>query len=228
MREPHFLFVDLAPVGRYHTNRPPHLDSLSTSTHPFRPMLPPTPAPPNPLGQLHHGSITRLTLPPGRRYRAGDTIVARLGIANTGNLPLAASTVTVLNAETFRCISATFGEEKIRSYLHETCWTGARHLAAEWDTPFGTPESMIGAMAVVHLPPRLGTTAADAETLRRHLNDEHRVEVPIFAVGGSGDEPDAVGAAAEPGLVVRICTQVYNDSTDIDRLTEAVRSVSTA
>jgi len=69
MREPHFLFVDLAPVGRYHTNRPPHLDSLSTSTHPFRPMLPPTPAPPNPLGQLHHGSITRLTLPPFLGYQ---------------------------------------------------------------------------------------------------------------------------------------------------------------
>jgi len=55
---------------------------------------------------------TRLTLPPGRRYRAGDTVVARLGIANTGNLPLAVSTVTVLNTETFRCISATFGGEE--------------------------------------------------------------------------------------------------------------------
>ena len=118
----------------------------------------------------------------------------------------------------------TFGEDKIKAYIHETCWTGARHLAAEWDTPFDTPESMIGAMAVVRLPARLGSTGEDAERLRADLSDNHKIEVPIFAVGGSHRETDPHGADAEPGLVVRICTQIYNDSTDIDRLADAVTS----
>ncbi|MDH4280316.1 MAG: aminotransferase class V-fold PLP-dependent enzyme, partial [Acidimicrobiia bacterium] len=64
---------------------------------------------------------------------------------------------------------ASFGEERIRSYMHETCWAGARYLAAEFGTSFDTPESMIGAMAVVGLPLRLGSTPDDAERLRAHL-----------------------------------------------------------
>ena len=129
----------------------------------------------------------------------------------------------------------SFGEDKIRSYNHDTCWAGARHLAGEWGTPFRTPESMIGAMAVVTLPLRLGHTAADAERLRLHLSDVSRIEVPIFAVGRSDSTPAAgdpdpygVGRAddmdGEPGLVVRICVQIYNDAADIDRLAEGVRS----
>ncbi len=118
---------------------------------------------------------------------------------------------------------ASFGEDAIRSYMHDTCWTGARHLAAEFDIPFDTPESMIGAMAVIGLPPRLGSTTADAERLRAHLSDVHRIEVPVFAVGGDGDEPDSYGAGAEAGLVVRICTHIYNDTGDIDRLVEGIK-----
>lgn len=87
---------------------------------------------------------------------------------------------------------------------------------------------MIGAMAVVRLPPRFGTTAEDAERLRAHLSDSHRVEVPIFAVGGHNGDFDSYGSGAEPGLVVRICTQVYNDAGDIDRLAEAVRTAPAA
>lgn len=119
---------------------------------------------------------------------------------------------------------ASFGEAEIRSYLHETCWTGARHLAATWSTPFDTPESMIGAMAVIRLPTQLGSTVDDAERLRAYLSDEHCVEAPIFAVGRSRDHHDAYGTGADPGLVVRICTQIYNDGSDIERLAEAVRA----
>lgn len=123
---------------------------------------------------------------------------------------------------------ASFGEADIRSYLHEMCWGGARHLAATWDTPFDTPESMIAAMAVVRLPPRLGAGAEDAERLRAHLSERHRVEVPIFAVGGDRDVPDSFGVGAEPGLVVRICTQVYNDASDIERLADGVEVAPSA
>ena len=123
---------------------------------------------------------------------------------------------------------ASFGEERIRSYMHETCWAGARYLAAEFGTSFDTPESMIGAMAVVGLPLRLGSTPDDAERLRAHLSDRHRVEVPIFAVGGGADKPDSFGVGAEPGLVVRICTQIYNDMSDVDRLVEGVQAAPSA
>ena len=125
---------------------------------------------------------------------------------------------------------ASFGEDDIRAYNHDTCWTGARHVATEWDTRFETPESMIAAMAVISLPARLGSTADDAERLRAHLGDRHKVEVPIFAVGGSNHGggpapdggPDPYGSRADPGLVVRICAQIYNDQSDIDRLAEGV------
>lgn len=123
---------------------------------------------------------------------------------------------------------ATFGEEAIRSYMHDTCWAGANRLASEWETAFDTPEAMIGAMAVVRLPPRFGSTAEDAERLRAHLSGAHRVEVPVFAVGGAGGDFDAYGAGAEPGLVVRICTHLYNDASDIDRLVEGVRAAPAA
>ena len=105
-----------------------------------------------------------------------------------------------------------FGEDEIKRYIHQLCWSAANHLADEWDTWFDTPEEMIGAMAVVRLPERLGATSADAENLRRHLDQNHKVEVPIFVL----DEL--------AGLVVRICTQVYNDHSDIERLVAAVAS----
>ena len=117
------------------------------------------------------------------------------------------------------------GEAAIRSYNHRLCWESAQFLARHWDTPFTTPESMIGAMAVIPLPERFGSTVTDAERLRRFLSEERQVEVPIFAVGGDREpdaEPDPYGAGGEPGLVVRICAQIYNDTADIERLAEAV------
>jgi len=105
---------------------------------------------------------------------------------------------------------AEFGEGAIREYIHELCWSSANHLSNHWDTPFSTPEEMVGGMAVVSLPERLGSTTDHAQAVRRFLFAEQKVEVPVFAL----DEVQ--------GLVVRVCTQIYNDHSDIERLAAAV------
>lgn len=55
--------------------------------------------------------VTGLTLPRGRRYRTGDPVVARLSVANEGDLPLAGSEIGIVNDEAFACVSAVFGED---------------------------------------------------------------------------------------------------------------------
>jgi len=121
---------------------------------------------------------------------------------------------------------AALGENAIRTYNHDLAWTAASYLADHWATPFSTPESMIGSMVTVRLPGRLGSSTDDAEAVRRWLYDRHKVEVPIFAVGlgpSTDDMMDAYGVDdADPGLVIRVSTQIYNDSSDIERLAGAV------
>ncbi|MBV8202461.1 MAG: aminotransferase class V-fold PLP-dependent enzyme, partial [Acidobacteria bacterium] len=100
------------------------------------------------------------------------------------------------------------GVEAVRAHNHALAWRGAQHLAARWEVPFATPESMIGTMATVPLPQELGETRDDAARLRDALLFEDRIEVQLHAWRGR--------------LWVRISTQVYNDMDDVERLAEAV------
>ncbi len=111
---------------------------------------------------------------------------------------------------------AKFGEDEIRRHNHELCWTSANHLAEVWGTQFNTPEEMIGSMAVIRLPERLGSTSDDAERVRRFLDEEHKVEIPVFALDESS------------GLVVRLATQIYNEESDIERLASAIQQAPDA
>jgi isopenicillin-N epimerase len=142
-----------------------------------------------------------------------------LGLAAEFDLPGTRDTSPFLVFPEVVEYRAGFGEHAIRTYCHDLCWSGANHLADEWGTRFSTPEEMIGAMAVVPLPERLGSCAADAEAVRRHLDEEHQVEAPIFVMDGVTDEPS---------LVVRICTQIYNDHSDIERLAAAIGNAPSA
>ena len=63
-------------------------------------------------------------------------------------------------------------------------------------------------MATVPLPDRLGSTAADAATLRDALLFQDRIEVQVHAASGR--------------LWARISAQVYNTMDDVDRLASAV------
>ncbi len=104
------------------------------------------------------------------------------------------------------------GVRAMRDYNHALVWHGATRLATHWGTTFDTPEAMIGCMAAVPLPARLGPAdAATAQAVRDALLFEHGVEVPILARNGS--------------LWARVSIQVYNDASDLDRLAAAVDAI---
>jgi isopenicillin-N epimerase len=103
-----------------------------------------------------------------------------------------------------------WGGDAILRHNHDLVWQAALELAGEWGTTFTTPEEMIGPMAYVSLPPELGSTKADAVALQTELLADDRIEVPIFAHGEQ--------------LRCRVSTQIYNDTTDVEFLAEAISS----
>jgi len=105
-------------------------------------------------------------------------------------------------------ITDFLGLQAMREYNHALAWGAAQRLATRWGTPWITPESMVGCMATVPLPVRLGADAAAASRLKDWLLFERRIEVPIVARGTR--------------LWARVSAQVYNEEEDIERLAEAV------
>jgi isopenicillin-N epimerase len=91
---------------------------------------------------------------------------------------------------------------------HALVWQAAQALTARWGLPWQTPEALVGCMATLPLPARLGTTPADAQRLRQWLLDARGIEVAIVARGDR--------------LWARVSGQVYNDMADIERLGDAV------
>jgi isopenicillin-N epimerase len=102
------------------------------------------------------------------------------------------------------------GLDAIYAYNHHLAWWAARHVSDAWGTEFRTPESMIGAMASVLLPERLGTTDEHAQGVQRSL-DAHGIEIPVHSA------PD--------GLRARISAQIYCDRADIDHLTQTIATL---
>ena len=100
------------------------------------------------------------------------------------------------------------GVQAMREYNHGLAWRAAQRLCARWGLPWVTPEAMIGCMATVPLPARLGTSAADAARLKDWLLFERQIEAPIVARGEQ--------------LWVRVSAQVYNEDEDIERLATAI------
>lgn len=102
------------------------------------------------------------------------------------------------------------GIEAVRAYNHGLVWESARFLCARWGVPFELTESMIGTMATVPLPERMGSTKEDAALLRDALLEKDKIEVQLHAWRAR--------------LWVRVSTQIYNDIADIERLADAVAS----
>ena len=107
----------------------------------------------------------------------------------------------------FRLMEA-FGVERVQSYNHDLVWRAAQELAARWNVPFDTPESMVGTMATVALPGALGASAPDAGRLRDALLFEDHIEVQVHAWRNR--------------LWARVSAQIYNDMKDIERLGDAI------
>jgi isopenicillin-N epimerase len=100
------------------------------------------------------------------------------------------------------------GVDAVRAHNHALAWESARYLASCWKTSVDAPESMIGAMATVPLPPALGSTQEEAMRLRDALLFDDRIEAPVHAF--------------RERLYVRVSAQVYNDQADVERLARAV------
>lgn len=105
---------------------------------------------------------------------------------------------------------AEWGGADLRAHNHRGVLAAARRLADEFGTDFSTPDEMVGPMANVGIGREYGTTQDDADRLRQRLLEQHRVEVPVFA----GDK----------GLRLRVSMQIYNDTSDIDRLVAALHA----
>jgi isopenicillin-N epimerase len=105
-------------------------------------------------------------------------------------------------------ITDVLGEAAMRRWNHELAWRAAQTLCERWDQAWTTPESMIGCMATLPLPHRLGSGAAAATRLKDHLLFGHQIEVPVISLADR--------------LYLRLSAQVYNDDSDIERLAQAV------
>jgi isopenicillin-N epimerase len=93
-------------------------------------------------------------------------------------------------------------------YMHALAADAATLLTEHWRTPFAIPRGMVGAMVTVPVPETLGATDDDATRLRLALLLEDRIEVHLHAWRGR--------------LWMRVCAQIYNDHTDLERLADAV------
>ena len=100
------------------------------------------------------------------------------------------------------------GIEAMREHNHGLAWHAAQTLGARWGSAWDTPESMVGCMVTVPLPPGLGSDSEDAKRLKDWLLFERWIEVPIVARGGR--------------LWARVAIQVYNEADDIERLADAI------
>jgi isopenicillin-N epimerase len=104
----------------------------------------------------------------------------------------------------------SMGDGAVRARNHGLAVAAAALLAQRWGTETGAPEDMLGAMAAIRLPGQRPATAEAAHALNNVLWEQHRIEVPVMAIG--------------PHLWLRISAQIYNDLTDYERLAAAIVS----
>ena len=100
------------------------------------------------------------------------------------------------------------GVEEVRGYNHALAWDGGRLLAERWGSRFETPEAFIGTMATVELPASLGTSADDASRVRDALLFDQHIELGVHSF--------------REKLYARMCGQIYNEMSDVERLADAV------
>ena len=96
----------------------------------------------------------------------------------------------------------------VRRYNHDLAWQAATALTARWGTALERDEESVGSMATIALPQAFGSTPEEAARLRDSLLDDDRIEVQVHP--GSGR------------LWVRVSAQVYNEWSDVERLSDAI------
>jgi isopenicillin-N epimerase len=110
----------------------------------------------------------------------------------------------------------------IRASNHRLVLAGRAIVAEALGCPLPAPESMIGSIASLAVPPESEPTASIFDPLTEALHTRHTIEVPVFAWPSS------------PDRLLRISAQQYNRvedyqalagalTTELDQTTEAVR-----
>ena len=102
------------------------------------------------------------------------------------------------------------GLEAVYDHNHRYVMNAARALCERWGIVMPAPESMIGTMIALPLPESFGTTQEDARRLKTALLDEDGIEVAMPCFKGR--------------VWLRLCGQVYNDVSDLDRLIRAIEA----
>ena len=103
-----------------------------------------------------------------------------------------------------------WGGTRLRRHNHDLVMEAAAMVVEAFGRPLRTDETMVGPMVNVGLPQSFGTTKDQANALQYRLLNTHKVELPLF--------PD------DGGLRMRISAQIYNDTSDIERLVAALRA----
>ena len=102
-----------------------------------------------------------------------------------------------------------WGGHAIIEHNHSLAWEGAHHIADAIGSAVYAPRDMVGPMVAVPLPLRAGTTKAAGVALQRTLLLEDHIECAVNLVHGQ--------------LYVRVSAQIYNDSSDFDKLADALK-----
>ena len=168
------------------------------------------------IGNLHKWAWTPrsqgiLWAAPERRDRVHPTVISwgyEQGLTAEFDLPGTRDPSCALAAPTAIAYMRELGVEKVQAYNHDLAWRAGRLLTERWGTRLDTPESMIGTMITVPLPPSAGASRDDAARLRLELLTRERIEIQLHAWRGR--------------LWVRVSAQIYNDLSDVERLAEAV------
>jgi len=107
------------------------------------------------------------------------------------------------------------GIEAVRAHNRELTLFARDRLCEALSIDHPAPDSMIGSLATVPLPPGAGpapSSAWDVDPLARALLEEHRIEIPVFTWPAPGSR------------LLRIACQVYVDRADVERLLTALRA----
>ncbi|MSR63921.1 MAG: aminotransferase class V-fold PLP-dependent enzyme [Planctomycetes bacterium] len=107
------------------------------------------------------------------------------------------------------------GWDELRRRNRELALRGRASLSAALGVSAPAPESMIGTLVSLPLPPGKASARPDAfaiDPLQRALFDTHRIEVPVFPF------------PAPPGRLLRISAQIYNEVAEYEALAGALRA----
>lgn len=100
------------------------------------------------------------------------------------------------------------GLERVWGWNRTLAWESAQRLCERWGTAFTPERCLVGTMATLPLPERLGSTPQEARRLREALRIEDHIEIQLHAFRGR--------------LWARISAQIYTEASDMDALGDAI------